>query len=101
MSEYESLETISQAAENIVEHSELFIEYYKYTNNIDETIEMLNDRFIVYYDSVIDYAEETTDISTVPQHLQYYIDFEHMACDIELLGEINTFEVDNQIAVFF
>ena len=101
LSEYESLETISQVAENIVEHGELFIEAYKYTNSIDETIEMLNDRFIGYYDSVIDYAEEITDISTVPQHLQYYIDFESLARDIELSGEIHTFEVDNQIAVFF
>ena len=101
LSEYESLETISQVAENIVEHGELFIEAYKYTNSVDETIEMLNDRFIGYYDSVVDYAEEITDISTVPQHLQYYIDFESMARDIELGGEINTFEIDNQIAVFF
>ena len=101
LSEYESLETISQVAENIVERGELFIEAYKYTNSIDETIEMLNDRFIGYYDSVIDYAEEITDISTVPQHLQYYIDFESLARDIELSGEIHTFEVDNQIAVFF
>ncbi|MGQ4003380.1 antirestriction protein ArdA [Francisellaceae bacterium CB52] len=101
LSEYESLETISQVAENIVERGELFIEAYKYTNSIDETIEMLNDRFIDYYDSVIDYAEEITDISTVPQHLQYYIDFESLARDIELSGEIHTFEVDNQIAVFF
>ena len=91
LSEYESLETISQVAENIVERGELFIEAYKYTNSIDETIEMLNDRFIGYYDSVIDYAEEITDISTVPQHLQYYIDFESLARDIELSGEINTF----------
>ena len=101
LSDYESLETISQVAENIVERGELFIEAYKYTNSIDETIEMLNDRFIGYYDSVIDYAEEITDISTVPQHLQYYIDFESLARDIELSGEIHTFEVDNQIAVFF
>ena len=101
LSEYESLETISQVAENIVERGELFIEAYKYTNSIDETIEMLNDRFIGYYDSIVDYVEETTDISTVPQHLQYYIDFESLARDIELSGEIHTFEVDNQIAVFF
>ncbi|MGQ4002893.1 antirestriction protein ArdA [Francisellaceae bacterium CB299] len=100
LSEYESLETISQVAENIAEHGELFIEAYKYTNSIDETIEMLNDRFIGYYDSIVDYVEETTDISTVPQHLQYYIDFESLARDIELSGEINTFEVDNQIAIF-
>lgn len=62
LSEYESLETISQVAQNIVEHGELFIEAYKYTNNIDEAIEMINDRFIGLYDSVEDYAEETTDI---------------------------------------
>ena len=101
LSEYESLETISQVAENIVEHGELFIEAYKYTNSIDETIEMLNDRFIGYYDSVIDYAEEITDISTVPQHLQYYIDFESMARDLELSGDITTFRINNETAIFF
>ena len=101
LSEYESLETISQIAENIVEHEELFIEAYKYTNSIDEAIEMIDSRYIGLYDSVVDYVEETTDISVVPQHLRYYIDFEHMARDVELSGEITTFEIDNQIAIFF
>ena len=101
LSEYESLETISQIAENIVEHEERFIEAYKYTNSIDEAIEMIDSRYIGLYDSVVDYVEETTDISVVPQHLRYYIDFEHMARDVELSGEITTFEIDNQIAIFF
>ncbi|ABO47128.1 antirestriction protein ArdA [Francisella tularensis] len=101
LSEYESLETISQVAQNIVEHGELFIEAYRYTNNIDEAIEMINDRFIGLYDSVEDYAEETTDISSIPEYLRYYIDFESLARDIELSGDIKTFEIDNQIAVFF
>ncbi|MED7818420.1 MULTISPECIES: antirestriction protein ArdA [unclassified Francisella] len=101
LSEYESLETISQVAQNIVEHGELFIEAYKYTNSIDEAIEMINDRFIGLYDSVEDYAEKTTDISSVPEYLRYYIDFESLARDIELSGNITTFAVDNQVAVFF
>lgn len=61
---------------------------------------MLNDRFIGYYDSVVDYAEEITDISTVPQYLQYYIDFESLARDIELSGDIISFPTDNQVAIF-
>ncbi|AIT08546.1 antirestriction protein [Candidatus Francisella endociliophora] len=101
LSEYESLETISQVAQNIVEHDELFIEAYKYTNSIDEAIEMINDRFIGLYDSVEDYAEETTDISSISEYLRYYIDFQSLARDIELSGDITTFEVDNQVAVFF
>ena len=101
LSEYESLEQVSLIAKNIEEHGELFIEVYKYTNDIDDALSMIDDRFIGLYDSVVDYAEETTDMSTVPQHLQYYIDFESMARDIELSGDITTFEIDNQIAVFF
>ena len=100
LSEYESLENISAIAQNIIEHGSLFTETYKYTNNIDDTIQMIEDRFMGIYDSVTDYLEETTELSEVPEHLRYYIDFELMARDLELGGDIITFETNNQTAIF-
>jgi antirestriction protein len=101
LSEYEDLETISEVAQNIVEHGELFIELYKDTYDIANSLDMIENRFIGTYDSVVEYLEETTDLSEVPQHLQYYIDFEHMARDLELGGEITTFRINSETAIFF
>ncbi|APC91723.1 MULTISPECIES: antirestriction protein ArdA [Francisella] len=77
-----------------------FYRSFKYTNSIDEAIEIIDDHFIGLHDSIEDYAKEKTDIPTVPEYLRYYIDFESLARDIELSGEITTFEIDNQIAIF-
>ena len=101
LSEYEDLENISAIATNIEEHGELFIKLYKDTNNTSDALDMLENRYIGTYDSVIDYLEETTELSEVPEHLRYYIDFELMARDIELGGEITTFRINCEIAIFF
>ena len=100
ISEYETMETISNIAEQISEHGTLFAEVYSYTNNLDDAQQMLQDRYIGTYDSILEYVEETTDLSEVPEHLQYYIDLDSLARDIELSGEITTFEVDAQLAIF-
>ena len=45
------------------------------------------------YKSLADYAEELTDGTTeIPEHLQYYIDYERMGRDMELGGDIYTIE---------
>lgn len=92
LSEYESIESVISLANGIEEHGELFVKVYEYLNSYDEVIEMINDRYLGCYESVEDYAEEVTDLSGVPEHLQYYIDFESMGRDMRLNGEIDAIE---------
>ena len=98
ISEWETMDTISNVASGIDQHGELFAEAYEYMGDIQDAKRMIEDRFIGLYDSLIDYAEETIDLSEVPEYLQSYINFNALARDMEL--DLIIFEVDNQLAIF-
>lgn len=98
ISEWETMETISKLASEIEEHGELFAQVYDYTNNIQDAKEMIQDRLIGLYDSMMDYAEETTDLSEVPEYLHWYINFNAIARDME--NNLTVFEVDRQLGIF-
>ncbi len=54
----------------------------------------LEDCYIGQYVSVADYAQEITEECTeIPVHLQYYIDYERMARDMELNDDIIDIEL--------
>lgn len=45
------------------------------------------------YSSLADYAQELTeDTSEIPEHLEFYIDYERMDRDMELGGDVFTIE---------
>ncbi len=61
------------------------------------------DSYCGCYDSVADYAQELTEqITDIPQNLQYYIDYEGMARDMEMGGDIFTIETGyQQVHIFW
>jgi antirestriction protein len=59
------------------------------------------DSFAGEYSSIADYAEEvTTDCYDVPTYLEYYIDWDSMARDWELSGDIWTERSDSGYTVY-
>ena len=91
ISEYESIERVHELAEFLQSHDEvgaLALEHY-HGDIQDATIAL--DNYMGCYSSIADYAEETTESGTkIPQHLQYYIDYERMGKDMESNGDIFT-----------
>lgn len=56
------------------------------------------------YESVADFAQELTEetVSNIPENLQSYIDYESMGRDLELGGDIITFELGfEEIHIFW
>ncbi|NSY32258.1 antirestriction protein ArdA [Pseudoalteromonas sp. JC28] len=101
LSEWEGLQSVHQIATFIDEHGPLaakLLEHY----DLDQAKTALEDNYHGCYSSLADYAEQfTSDTSEVPQHLQAYIDYERMAQDWEMSGDIFTVETaHDEVHVF-
>jgi antirestriction protein len=92
ISEYTGIETIAKLAAFITEHGALggaVLEYYD--NDLDEAQEAVTERYHGCFKSLADYVQEMTENSmTIPQTLQYYIDWQAMARDAEINGDLFT-----------
>jgi antirestriction protein len=94
VSEYEGLEEVHGIAVFIEEHGALGAEVLDYAcGDMEQAEKSLTESYNGEYKSVADFSEQLTeDTSSVPEHLQYYIDYEKMGRDMELSGDIFTIE---------
>lgn len=101
LSEWEGLEDAHQIACFIEEHGKLGAELLN-IYEIDEAEKALNENYHGCFASLAEYAEQlTSDTSQVPEHLQYYIDYERMARDWEMSGDIYSIETaHDEIHIF-
>jgi len=103
ISEYASIETVAKLVAFITEHGALggaVLEYFN--NDLDEASEALTERYLGQYTSLADYVQEMIEGSmTIPQTLQYYIDWQAMAHDAEINGDLFTISTAyNEVHVF-
>ena len=94
LGEYEGIENAHALAQFILEHGELGGLMLNHTSgDLALAQSAIEDNYQGEYTSLADYAEElTTDTTEIPQHLAYYIDYEAMARDMQLNGDIFTLE---------
>ena len=103
ISEWASFEEVHEIALLIEEHgalgAELLAHWY---NDVDEVRRLFDDGYYLgAFDSVADYVQEITEETVeIPEVLQFYIDFQSMARDMELNGDIFTVELDGQVHIF-
>lgn len=102
ISEWESLENIHKMAYFVEEYKGLAAGLIHHFGDIDEAIKKVEEGYHGRYESLADYAEQfTEDTTTIPQHLQYYIDYDRMGRDWEMSGDIYTIETaHNEVHVF-
>lgn len=103
LSEYAGIAQVVQLAEFIEECPEYGAALLAYWDeDIEEAREAL-DNYTGTYNSLADFAQELTDETIdVPAHLQHYIDYERMARDMELSGDVYTLDGDDgQVHVFW
>lgn len=88
--EYAGFDHVSALASFIAEHGEVgaaLLDYY--SGDLDEAQQAITDRYRGEHSSLADYVQELTEESTtIPQPLRYYIDYQAMARDAELNGEL-------------
>jgi antirestriction protein len=106
LSEYQSLERVAAMAELIREHGELATQMIEHhCGDVDAARQSLEEDYQGCFQSLEHYAEQfmedTGALQDLPKHLEGYIDFERMAHDWELNGDIFTIEPSyNEVHVF-
>ncbi len=104
--EYDSLERITAMAVLIREHGELATQVIEHhCGDVDVARQCLEEDYQGCFQSLEHYAEQfmedTGALQNLPKHLEGYIDFERMAHDWELNGELFTIEPSyNEVHVF-
>lgn len=103
VSEYEGLEDIHNVACFIDEHPSFGSELLNYYSDVDEARQAADEKYIGTYESLEDYARQfTEETSDVPEHLQYYIDYDKMGRAMEMNGDIFTIELSHcEIHIFW
>lgn len=104
LSEYESFETVCALAEFITERGRLGAKLYRHFGDDLEQARAAFDDYAGEFQSLADFAEgmirETG--AGVPDHLQYYIDWQAMGRDMELNGDVFTVTLGfDQVHVFW
>ena len=109
LSEYEDLDKVAEVAFLIKEHGPLFAalaSYFGGTSGIDDARRYMEEGYRGEYDSLEDYAQEVTEdcfgdaLKGLPDFIRYHIDWEGIARDMELGGDVITFEIDGKTHVF-
>lgn len=90
--EYSGFERVSALASFIAEHGEVgaaLLDYY--SGDLDEAQQAITDRYMGEHASLADFVQEQTEEAiSNPQPLRYYVDWQAMARDAELNGELFT-----------
>lgn len=104
LSEYASFETVCELAGFIAEHGELGAKVYAHFDDDLAEARAAFDEYAGEYRSAADFAESLhEDTGTeIPQSLQYYIDWQALARDMALNGEIMAFQTGfDEVHIFW
>ena len=85
LEEYSSIAYVAELAEFIAEYGRLGGELIAYYCDLDEAKTALEEHYAGEYASVSAFAENLTEETIqIPKSLQFYIDYERMARDLEI-----------------
>ena len=102
--EYEGIELVHEIARFIEEHSDVGGEFLNhFSGDIDEAKKAMEDNYCGCHPALADYARELTEqTSEIPENLAFYIDYERMARDMAMSGDIYTIETaHDEVHVFW
>jgi antirestriction protein len=94
ISEYAGIDSVARMAAFISEHGALGAGLLEqFSGDMDQAESTLEDCYHGQFASLADYMEElTTESVTIPEALRYYVDWEGMARDAEMGGDLFTIE---------
>ena len=104
LKEYSGLKEAHEVACFIEEYSDFGAELLNHFGcDLEEAKTTAEDNYAGCYKSLADYAQDLTEqTSDIPQHLQYYIDYEKMARDMNMSGDVFTIGVaHDEVHVFW
>ena len=94
ISEYAGIDSVARTAAFIAEHGALGTGLLEqFSGDMDQAKSTLEDCYHGQFASLADYMEElTTQSVTIPEALRYYVDWDAMARDAEMGGDLFTIE---------
>lgn len=97
LGEYEGIEAVHEIALFIEEHPDFGGKLLEHFGDLDTAKKAAEEDYCGCHRSLADYAEELTEeTSEIPSSLRYYIDYERMARDMEMGGDVFTIEAGYQ-----
>lgn len=92
LEEYTGLDRVAELAAFIAEHGAIGAALLDYCGgDIDEAREAMAERYFGTHTSLADYVQDVTEETTaIPSTLRYYIDWQAMARDAEMSGDLFT-----------
>jgi antirestriction protein len=85
ISEYACIASVAEIAAFIDEYGTVAAKLMEHFADLEEAKATMRDHYAGVYSSVADFAQELTEETTqIPESLQYYIDWERMARDLEI-----------------
>jgi antirestriction protein len=103
ISEYAGISAAATLAAFVVEHGALGAAVLDhFGGDLKEATDALTDRYHGVFESLANYIQEVTEETTeIPQSLRYYIDWQAMARDADMNGDLFTVETSrDEIHVF-
>ncbi|MBK8912986.1 MAG: antirestriction protein ArdA [Phycisphaerales bacterium] len=109
LNEFEDIDHVAAVARGIVEHGAVFaglVSHFGGTQSVDEAERHIEEGYRGAFDRLADYAQEMIEdcysdaIKALPEFIRYRIDYEGIANDLEMGGDIFTVECNHQIHVF-
>lgn len=102
IAEYAGIEGVAETAAFIAEHGRLGAELIDHFGGIEEAREAMADRYHGAYSDLADYVQGITEeCVAIPESLRFYIDWQAMARDAEMSGDLFTIQTaHDEIHVF-
>ena len=110
VSESSDIDDVAEAADLLGEHGPVFGELLSHfgglPSGMDDAKRWMQDEYHGSFSSVADYVEDFINdcycdvMKVLPDFIRFHIDFAGIAHDMEISGDIITFEVDGEVHVF-
>ncbi len=109
LSEYEDIDRVAEVARLMSEHGPLFADLLSHlgdTSNVDEAQRYMEEGYRGAFDSLADYAAELVEecyadaLKTLPDLIRHHIDYDGIAHDMELSGDLLVVPHAGQLHVF-
>lgn len=109
LGEFEDIDHVAAVASGIAEHGQVFAALVSHcggTQSIDEARRYMDEGYRGAFERLTDYVQELVEecysepLKALPDFIRYQIDYEAIAREMELCGDVFTIECDGQVHVF-
>ncbi len=109
LDEFDDIDRVAEVAHLMTEYGSVFASLVAYlgdTSSVNEARRYMEEGYQGEFDSLTDYAQELVEecysdvLKELPDFIRYHIDYDGIARDMELSGDVFTLECEGKVHVF-